>query len=141
VTAVSGTGLDGYPTEARSISILNDRADTGPPVVVAIPVGNAHHIKDNWIAVGPDASIRLEAMDDAAGVEEIRYRWSGSPWSAWNGIPIPIPMVEGQDRLEFQAVDRLGNESEIYRIGINRRRDALQPPTVPASPGVFLPVD
>ncbi len=130
VTAVSHSGLDGYPSRAVPSAILSGVLDLGPPVVVAALVGTGHVEDDGALVLGRGARIRLEGHDDASGVAEIRYRWGDDRWRVWRGRDLALPDGASGARLEVEATDNLGRKSEVWSAPVLRDESAPSPPAV-----------
>ena len=112
VTAVSASGLDGYPSEGLDFEILSAVEDTSPPEVrigFAGPrlLAPRFGLNDRWI-VGPGTEVEVEAEDSGSGVdqwtpmidgEEVAKESLRGPWS------------KGERTVSVVASDRAGNRS------------------------------
>jgi len=107
VTATAPSGLDGFPSKTRLLKTQGDGCDREPPMVTVIPLSGAAAVDRTALEARPGARLRLEAHDDAAGVEWVRHRWDGGAWRTGEG-DISVPKDEGRHRLEVEAADRAG---------------------------------
>lgn len=134
VTATAASGLDGYPSRAVPFTIAGSAADLEPPVVVAMLDGPGEITPDGTFRLGPGGFVELTAHDDAAGVEEIRFRWNDGAWTRWRTNAKLTPPASPA-RLEFQASDRLGRESKTWSVNVERDEEAPEEPKVEIAPG------
>ena len=113
VTAVSTSGLDGYPSEAVPFEILSAVADTEAPTVQISFTGPQlaprSGLNDRWI-VGPGMTIEVEVEDAGSGVGE----WAPSI----DGEDVELTALEGpwnrgEHTLTVVATDRAGNRREV----------------------------
>ena len=125
VTAVSASGLDGYPSRPVPFAVLSDVLDLQPPAVVAALIGVGQVAQDGTFTLGQGAAIRLEGRDDASGVAEIRYRWDGGRWRPWSGRDLTLPKGASAAPLEVDARDRLGRQAAAWSVRV--KRDASSP--------------
>ena len=115
VTAVSASGLDGYPTEPVSFEISNETPDSTPPEIAVGFVGPQlaprSGLNAAWI-VGPGVEIEVEVSDTESGVESWTAMIDGEE-IAPDQLKAPFPT--GAHTLQVVAVDRAGNrrESEV----------------------------
>lgn len=136
VTAVSDSGLDGYPSRTRRVVVdLPDAdapqwADRAPPTVVATVIGAGRAEGDGTLVLGASATIRLAARDDAAGVDTVRYRWDDGAWRTWRGRDLSPPRGGVAHVLTVDATDTLGQRAESWSVEV--RRDA-ESPAVPSA--------
>ncbi len=134
ITAVSASGLDGYPSAGTPLGILGDGTDRTPPTGSLSVVGRQLHVDERLYV---DESVRIEpALEDhQSGVagwrpvingEEVdRARWQGS-WP------------DGGYSATVVAVDRAGNEGRLPPVEF--LVDAL-PPDLAGDGGSGLAVD
>jgi hypothetical protein len=136
VTARAASGLDGYPSRARTLGVTGG-PDRDPPAVVVAVVGQGLQTEAGDVLLGPGGALRVDAHDDGSGVAGVRYRWNGGPWTSWRRGTLRPP-EEGRHVLEFEAVDRLGRTSPTWSVGV-----ALDttPPGAPAVEAGRLPRD
>ncbi|MEE8524877.1 MAG: LysM peptidoglycan-binding domain-containing protein [Thermoanaerobaculia bacterium] len=127
VTAVSVSGLDGFPSRAVPFAVTGG-ADVGPPVVVAALAGAGHVTEDGVLVLGEGAGVRLDAHDDAAGVAEVRYRWDSGSWQTWSGGDLEPPSAASEAILEFQATDLGGRVSQVWSVRVARDADGPEAP-------------
>ncbi len=113
VTAVSSSGLDGYPSDAVEFEILSAVEDTEPPAVRVSFTGPQlaprSGLNDRWI-VGPGMEIEVEVEDTGSGVGE----WTPSI----DGEEVEVealkgPWQRGEHTFGFVAVDRAGNRRQV----------------------------
>ena len=113
VTAVSSSGLDGYPSAAADFTILSAVEDTDPPEIrvgfTGPRLAPRSGLNDRWI-VGPGMEIEVEVEDGVSGVES----WT----PAINGEEVTPealagPWVRGEHTLSVVAEDRAGNRREV----------------------------
>lgn len=140
VTAVAPSGLDGYPSRPRPLTLTSDRPDLAPPAVVASILGagvveRGADAAAGRALLGAGARLTLEAIDDVAGVERVDYRWNDGAWRRSAGAPLEPPAGAGPHRLEARAVDRRGRESAPWSITVERRAAPPAPPEVGWRPG------
>ncbi len=113
LTAVSASGLDGYPSATRRFHIERARPDLEPPWVVVTRVGGGFFraIRGTTVLVlSVDARLRLHAHDDASGTEQVSFRWDDGEWQIWQGEDLQPPAGAGEHQLEVLASDRLGHQ-------------------------------
>ncbi|MCB1037414.1 MAG: LysM peptidoglycan-binding domain-containing protein, partial [Acidobacteria bacterium] len=130
-TAVSASGLDGYPGEPRSLEILDAMADVEPPTVSLRGQGRSL-ARGEVVHLGPGAKLEIEARDAASGIARREVTLDGR--SVAPGV-LEGPWESGKHELTFDVVDGAGNRSP--------RRTATfvydpDPPTVswqPVAPG------
>lgn len=114
VTAVSASGLDGYPSTAQPFEILSAVADTESPEVrigFAGPrlVAPRFGLNDSWIA-GPDSEIEITVSDGGSGVDSQVVMIDGQ---AVDAAGLEAPWAEGEHTLSVVASDRAGNKTEV----------------------------
>ncbi|MGC9530538.1 MAG: right-handed parallel beta-helix repeat-containing protein [Candidatus Bipolaricaulaceae bacterium] len=61
------------------------------------------------VALAPGSLVRLTATDVGVGVDKIFYRLDGDQWSEYQQ-PFPLPGGRAMVRMEYYAVDKLGNQ-------------------------------
>ena len=130
VTAVASSGLDGYPSRCRSITVTRPDPDLEPPVVVLAAGPGAAPAGDTGFEAVDGASILPAAMDDVSGVATVRYRWDGGTWRRWTGDPLAVPGAGPHHLLEVEAVDRSGRMGGPWRAVIHERSGRPEPPAV-----------
>ncbi len=122
VTAVSPSGLDGYPSESADFEILNEAEDTAPPEVRISFTGPRlaprSGLNNRWI-VGPGMTIEVEVEDGSSGVEEWTPAIDGeeiateaSPQRGASGT-LEGPWHRGEHSVTVVASDRAGNRREV----------------------------
>ena len=113
VTAVSESGLDGYPSGDRSFEILSAVEDTAPPEIGIAFTGPGQAprsgLNDRWI-VGPGMAIEVEVEDDGSGVEGWQASLDGEEISREG---LKGPWERGAHTVAVKATDRAGNEREV----------------------------
>ena len=122
VTAVSPSGLDGYPSESVDFEILSAVADTEPPEVrisfTGPQLAPRSGLNQSWI-LGPGMEIEIEVEDGASGVEQ----WTpaidgeevspeGSPQRGASGT-LKGPWERGEHTVGVVVSDRAGNRREV----------------------------
>ncbi len=106
VTAVSVSGLDGYPSPASVFTVLTDERDREPPTAVFELEGPAVD-RGGETYYGPATTVRIAVADEPAGVASWRPLIDGREGSeedlsrAWS---------DGEHAVDAAAIDRLGNE-------------------------------
>jgi len=128
VTAMSQSGLDGFPSRTRPFVVESELPDLLPPSVVVALVGAGKSLAADRVALGEGGALRLDAFDDAAGVAKVEYRWGQGAWRQYRDQAIRPP--EPQTTLAFRAVDQLGRASEVWTVTVVRDSDAPAPPTL-----------
>ena len=114
VTAVSRTGLDGYPSDAVPFEILTGVEDTtAPEVTISFTgpqlVAPRSGLNDRWIA-GPGMEIEVEATDEGSGVD----RWTPSiDGREVEASALKGPWQKGEHTVKVTAVDGVGNERVV----------------------------
>ena len=108
VTAVSPSGLDGFPAEAVPFTIRSELIDSAPPQAGIRVVGPQARVRDRLV-LGPGVELRVIVSDPGVGkiswtpildgVETTEEIWRG-PWEA------------GEHTLLVRARDRAGNTAE-----------------------------
>ena len=116
VTAVSPSGLDGYPSGTRAVTVASDSEDTAAPEQ-SFEASGAHlpprvGLNKTWI-LGPGASLGAAADDSLSGVDRIEYTLDGETAreEAWRG-----PWEPGAHEATLTAVDGAGNRAETLTI-------------------------
>ncbi len=104
VTAVSGSGLDGFPSTTRPFTVRAE-ADAESPTITAAFVGTQIE-REGALFLGSDARLEIE-IDDASGVERA--------WAVLDGAEVELAGVEagwspGAHEVVIHARDRVGNE-------------------------------
>ncbi len=112
VTAVSPSGLDGYPSDAVAFEISSTAPDADPPEVEVSFVGPQlaprSGLNETWI-VGPGTEIEIEVTDAESGVE----RWTPLIDSEEVELgSLKGPFSKGGHSLSVVATDRAGNRKE-----------------------------
>ena len=112
VTAVSPSGLDGYPATAVPFEITSTAPDNVPPTVrigfVGPQVAPRSGLHEVWI-VGPGVEIEVEVVDDESGVERWTPRIDGEEIAPER---LKGPFSKGAHTLSVAADDRAGNHRE-----------------------------
>ncbi len=103
------SGYIGWWNATSSLDILVDDSPPtsnitlGHPRIGTLPAMLSHHTE-----------INISAADPGAGVEAIRYRLDGGPWTVYSGnISLTSP---GVNVLEYYSSDNLGNEEPVKEI-------------------------
>ena len=116
VTAVSKSGLEGYPSRALPLAVLSTRIDTGGPVSVVIPVGFQQTLTDGRLLVGGAARLALAARDDAVDVRSIEYRWNKGSWLLWDGNDLELAGIDLPAVLYVRATDTLDKQGDVVSV-------------------------
>lgn len=127
VTAVAASGLDGYPSDARALVIRNDADDEEPPALALVRDGAGEVVSPRRVALGPGASLHLEARDDASGVAEVTVRWNEDPPARFQGGALRPPAGPGLHRLVVVARDGAGHRSQPLRVEVETAPDPTPP--------------
>lgn len=115
VSAVSPSGLQGYPSDPTSFVLETTLTDQAAPILAIMPVGHARRSSGEKVLIGGDTRVRFYARDDAAGVDTIEYIARDGAWTVWDGEDLPLSQVP-PDRLSVRATDRLGRRSPVYTV-------------------------
>ncbi|WP_212732799.1 cupredoxin domain-containing protein, partial [Streptomyces sp. TP-A0874] len=98
--------------------------DTTPPEVSAELTGQ----KDPDGAFIGGATIELTASDSGSGVERIEYALDGGEYAGYSA-PVLVDAV-GEHSVDYRAVDRAGNASEVESVGFV----VVEPPAEDTTP-------
>lgn len=128
VSAVSPSGLDGYPSRSRRLLISTPEPDVAPPRL-SVELRGTGRVEPGSVLLAADGSLEPVAEDPLSGVAAIRYRWDGGPWQVWKGKGLVPPAGEPR-RLEVQAEDRRGHVSESWSARVLRDATPPEPPRV-----------
>ncbi len=113
VTAVSPSGLDGYPSESMDFEILSDVKDTAPPEVrisfTGPQLAPRSGLNDRWI-LGPGMEIEVEVEDGLSGVGEWTPAIDGEEVAT---DALKGPWDRGEHTVTVIASDRAGNRREV----------------------------
>ena len=121
LTAVSHSGLDGYPSEARELRILDSASDTTPPTGSIRLVGNS--ISNDGVTVyGPDVRVEASMRDLESGIERQGVEVDGRELS---GDESDGPWQDGEHIALGYAIDQAGNRGETLPVAF--RVDATGP--------------
>lgn len=109
VTAISPSGLDGYPSGSTSLEILTDVPDTTPPTVAVSftgpQVAPRGGLNPSWI-LGPGMEIEVEVEDGESGVAGWTASLDGEEIAA---EALKGPWEKGEHTLKVEAADQAGN--------------------------------
>lgn len=129
VTAVAPSGLDGYPSKTRSLSISGG-PDHQPPVVSLIP-GTRIRPDGGVLHALPGARFELVARDEASGVAKLEYRWDGGKWKKLaKGHALRVPEAGTDHRFEARAEDHSGKYSKLLDLPVRMDVQELEVPKV-----------
>jgi hypothetical protein len=109
VTAVSASGLDGYPSVTRSVKVVPMVVDTRAPSGT-LELDGASVTRAGTTYWGPALEVRLEVEDDATGVDSLAARVNGSDVALSR---LTEPWASGEYEVEVTARDGAGNEAVI----------------------------
>lgn len=109
ITAVSTSGLDGYPSAPVAFAILRNDPDTVPPIATLRFVGPQVGV-DNRLVVGPGIALEVTVADAATGPEEWTPVIDGEETTleAWRG-----PWRSGAHTASVIAFDGAGNRAQL----------------------------
>ncbi len=105
VTAVSRSGLDGFPTASTRLEITDRPRDEQPPRITWKITGPQARIGDTLV-VGPGFEVEVE-VDDPSGVGSWSPIVDGEPVSPQS---LATDLAAGKHTLAIRAVDKAGNE-------------------------------
>jgi len=114
VTAVSESGLDGFPSEPAAFTVVSTSADTeGPTVAWRVSGPNVERRGKTYLGVG--ARVEIDVEDSASGVESWEVMLDGTPVEPEVAQEV---WEKGSHKLVVVARDRAGNEatSEPFRF-------------------------
>ncbi len=113
VTAISPSGLDGYPSDAAGFEILSNVEDTAPPEVrisfSGPQLAPRSGLNDRWI-LGPGMEIDVEVEDGSNGVGEWTPAIDGEEIAP---EALKGPWERGEHTVTVIASDRAGNRREV----------------------------
>ena len=107
VTAVSPSGLDGYPGEVATLTVLSDQRDREAPVALFELDGPAVERRGNTY-YGPSTAVRVAVTDEPGGVASWHPVIDGRKGSVED---LTGPWSDGAHSIDVAAADRLGNEA------------------------------
>ena len=138
VRAVSDSGLDGYASDVRRLTLgfVGDGRDLDPPALVVVAQLQGSTVGSNRLVVGPQGWLQVASHDDRSGVEEILVSWNDGDWSPLRGERIDPPGAAGVHRLALRARDRAGRESDVHRFDVERVLEAPAPSRLAEGAGV-----
>jgi LysM domain len=118
-TAVSASGLDGYPGAASAFSIAAERVDREPPRGKVVAAGRMVRVGDELV-LGPGASLALTASDDASGLARVAYLLDGREVdeAAWSGA-----WAAGAHEAGAELEDRAANRSRVPALAFRADPD------------------
>lgn len=109
VYGISASGLDGYPSAMGKVEVLDPRPDIEGPMLAVLPLDNTVEGTDGALRIGPQATFRVLAHDEASGVASLLWRRDGQ----WQALPDrPLSLDELGAAGAIAAEDVLGNRSE-----------------------------
>lgn len=121
-TAVSPSGLDGYPSEAARLTLVAGKP-VDPPKVEYRADGPSKK-RDDVLYVGPGAELQLRFDGASSGASRLSFALDGE---SRGPEVLQGPWSEGPHRLEIGWQDDLGNHAELD--GLNFFFDS-QPPAI-----------
>ncbi len=112
VTAVSASGLDGFPAEPAAFALQSDRPDTAPPRGEIRVVGPQVGVADQ-LFVAPTVKLEATVIDELSGVQSWTRLLNGDTVTenGWNG-----PWQAGTYTAQVVAVDQVGNRGTIELV-------------------------
>ena len=123
VTAVSPSGLDGYPSEVAAFTVLTDERDREAPVAV-FELDGPTVDRRGEVYFGSGATVRVAVTDEPGGVASWHPLIDGRRGSMEELTGV---WTDGAHSIDVAATDRLGNEAT--REGPRFTVDA-SPPTL-----------
>jgi|GEM_PF-1449155 len=113
VSAMSASGLQGYPSEHLSFEVTRDHLDQSPPVVAWIPVGYTQMLEGKELIFNRKTQIKPEAFDQGIGVQLIEIKSNNQAWEKWDGDLIT---ASDHQSIQVRATDKLGQVSKVATI-------------------------
>ncbi len=117
VTAVSNSGIQGYPSEAKPFRLERLVRDEAPPVVAIVPIGYAKLHDPGKVRIGPNTQIKIVGFDADAGVAELQWRWQGGQWQIAQrsevNVTLPTQIPDSQAILQVMATDYAGLSTDV----------------------------
>jgi hypothetical protein len=109
VTAVSASGLDGFPSTTVPFTILDPSRDTTPPTG-SIHATGAQHRLHGHLYLGLSASLEVDFEDAESGPDTWKGLLDGEQVTAaeWAG-----PWTEGKHLASAEIFDRAGNSTQL----------------------------
>jgi hypothetical protein len=109
VTAVSASGLDGFPSDTVPFTILNPDRDTTPPTGSIRATGPQHRL-DQHLYLGHGARLVVDIEDSESGPDTWQGLLDGEKVAeaAWTG-----PWTAGKHLAEAEVFDRAGNSTQL----------------------------
>lgn len=112
VTARARSGLDGYPSEPRKVSIRSEAADRGAPTGSIRVVGPRIRVGERTFHA-PRTRLEIETADEASGVAKWQPRADGREVSP---ADLSGPWADGEHRVSGTVLDRCGNLGEVAPV-------------------------
>jgi hypothetical protein len=123
VTAVSESGLDGYPSKTQPIEIVAHRPDDKPPTGEFVVSGRSV-VTGGVTYYAADLDVRLEAKDEGTGITSISLELDGRE------VPDEVlrgPWDSGDYEVTASIVDASGNSTLVGPLEIHIDAD---PPVI-----------
>lgn len=130
VSAVSASGLDGFPSDVRALDVTSARRDVSGPVVAARVLGSGFVSDDGSIELGEGGALELVAYDDAAGVASVEYRWDDGEWRTYDGTYVRLEDGATSRRLTVRGADGIGREGMPWSVRVSLSSGGPPPPVV-----------
>ncbi|HEX4956188.1 MAG TPA: LysM domain-containing protein [Thermoanaerobaculia bacterium] len=113
VTAVSASGLDGYPAQSAALIVVAGRLDREAPKV-AFTVSGPRAGCGQRVLLGPGGQVLPRAEDTGSGLADWTLILDGQPvtGAAWGSL------TTGQHRLEGAVRDRAGNIASLPAVEV-----------------------
>jgi hypothetical protein len=116
VTAVSGSGLDGFPSPSQAVRTVRFREDSQPPTGELVVTGSSAE-SNGVLHYGADLAVRLDVSDDVTGVESTTLMLDGRQVTPEE---LSGPWTSGEYEVSAVAVDVAGNEASfgplVFRV-------------------------
>lgn len=111
--AVSQSGLDGYASDVRVLSVTDPHPDLTAPMLAIRLVGPAQPRVDQTTLLAPGTRLLPHAEDHGSGLDRIELRSGSQPWRTWDGLPLALPSPDST--LSLRACDLLDQCSAEQR--------------------------
>jgi hypothetical protein len=111
VQAISRSGLDGYPSAAGLLEVIDAAPDLAGPMLALLPVSGYVLDEDGAVRLGPRATLRVTAYDEQSGVESIEVGAHAARRRLDAETVLTPDTLPAGARL--RSTDALGNRSEL----------------------------
>jgi hypothetical protein len=109
VTAVSASGLDGFPSDTVRFTILDPGSDSTPPSGSIRATGTQHQLNGH-LYLGVGAGLEVDIVDAESGADTWQGLLDGEsvPAATWAG-----PWTPGRHTAAAEVFDRAGNSAQL----------------------------